>query len=79
MFKKSFSKCNILSFSVTKRKTPGMNQLENAFLTGVEQNQQKMLRICSVYADDEDEKKDLFSGSTEISSVRQSNGIGYCV
>jgi RNA polymerase sigma factor (sigma-70 family) len=35
-------------------------QLENTFLAGVEQNQQKLLRVCSVYAYDEDDKKDLF-------------------
>lgn len=35
-------------------------QLENAFITGIEQNQQKLLRICSVYAEDDDDKKDLF-------------------
>ena len=35
-------------------------QLENTFLTGVEQNQHKLLRICSVYAEDADDKKDLF-------------------
>ncbi|HET9055887.1 MAG TPA: sigma-70 family RNA polymerase sigma factor [Chitinophagaceae bacterium] len=34
--------------------------LENSFLTGIEQNQQKLLRICSVYAEDEEDKKDLF-------------------
>jgi len=38
-----------------------MNQrLENTFLTAIEQNQQKLLRICSVYAQDDDDKKDLF-------------------
>jgi RNA polymerase sigma factor (sigma-70 family) len=41
-----------------------MNQeLENAFLTGVEQNKQKLLRVCSVYGEDDDEKKDLFQES----------------
>jgi RNA polymerase sigma factor (sigma-70 family) len=35
-------------------------QLENIFLTALEQNQQKLLRICSVYARDADDKKDLF-------------------
>lgn len=35
-------------------------QLENTFLTGVEQNQHKLLRVCSVYAEDDDDKKDLF-------------------
>lgn len=35
-------------------------QLENTFLVGVDQNQQKLLRICSVYAEDDDDKKDLF-------------------
>src|SRR5687768_10903045 len=35
-------------------------ELENTFLRALEQNQQKLLRICSVYADDADDKKDLF-------------------
>ncbi|HMG89201.1 MAG TPA: RNA polymerase sigma factor [Chryseolinea sp.] len=35
-------------------------QLENTFLTALEQNQQKLLRVCSVYAEDADDKKDLF-------------------
>jgi RNA polymerase sigma factor (sigma-70 family) len=35
-------------------------QLENAFLTALEQNQQKLLRVCSVYAEDPEDKKDLF-------------------
>jgi RNA polymerase sigma factor (sigma-70 family) len=34
--------------------------LENTFLDALEQNQQKLLRICSVYAEDADDKKDLF-------------------
>jgi RNA polymerase sigma factor (sigma-70 family) len=38
-----------------------MNEhLENTFLTAVEQNQQKLLRVCSVYAEDANDKKDLF-------------------
>lgn len=35
-------------------------ELENTFLRALEQNQQKLLRICSVYAEDNDDKKDLF-------------------
>jgi RNA polymerase sigma factor (sigma-70 family) len=35
-------------------------QLESTFLTALEQNQQKLLRVCSVYAEDADDKKDLF-------------------
>lgn len=35
-------------------------RLENTFLTALEQNQQKLLRVCSVYAEDADDKKDLF-------------------
>jgi RNA polymerase sigma factor (sigma-70 family) len=35
-------------------------QLEKTFLMGVEQNQHKLLRICSVYSLDDDDKKDLF-------------------
>jgi RNA polymerase sigma factor (sigma-70 family) len=38
-----------------------MNQhLESTFLAALEQNQQKLLRVCSVYAQDADDKKDLF-------------------
>lgn len=38
-----------------------MNEdLESTFLSGLEQNQQKLLRICSVYAKDAEDKKDLF-------------------
>jgi RNA polymerase sigma factor (sigma-70 family) len=36
------------------------NDLENIFIKALEQNQQKLLRICSVYAEDGDDKKDLF-------------------
>ena len=35
-------------------------ELENTFLTGLERNKQKILRICSVYAKDGEDKKDLF-------------------
>jgi len=35
-------------------------QLESIFLAALEQNQQKLLRVCSVYAEDAEEKKDLF-------------------
>jgi RNA polymerase sigma factor (sigma-70 family) len=35
-------------------------ELENTFLRALEQNQQKLLRICSVYAEDTEDKKDLF-------------------
>lgn len=35
-------------------------ELENTFLEALEQNQQKLLRICSVYAKSEEDKKDLF-------------------
>lgn len=34
--------------------------LENIFLTALEQHQQKLYRICSVYSKDADETKDLF-------------------
>ncbi|MDH5603212.1 MAG: RNA polymerase sigma factor [Cyclobacteriaceae bacterium] len=34
--------------------------LEETFLSAIEQHQHKLLRICSVYAKDEDDKKDLF-------------------
>ncbi|MDP4678810.1 MAG: sigma-70 family RNA polymerase sigma factor [Cyclobacteriaceae bacterium] len=37
-----------------------MNQkLEDTFLKALEENQQKLIRVCSVYAEDEDDKKDL--------------------
>ncbi len=35
-------------------------ELEQVFLTGLEKNKQKLLRVCSVYAHDEDDRKDLF-------------------
>ncbi|MEP1034778.1 sigma-70 family RNA polymerase sigma factor [Ekhidna sp.] len=35
-------------------------ELETAFLEGLEQNKQKLLRVCSVYAADDEDKKDLF-------------------
>ena len=35
-------------------------ELEVIFLTALEQNQQKLFRICSVYAKDSDDTKDLF-------------------
>jgi len=35
-------------------------QLENTFLKALEQNQQKLLRVCSVYAEDTDDKR-IFS------------------
>ncbi len=38
-------------------------QLEDTFLTALEQNQQKLLRVCSVYAEDAEDKKDLFQES----------------
>jgi len=35
-------------------------ELETTFLNGLERNKQKILRICSVYARDSEDKKDLF-------------------
>ncbi|SMG45050.1 RNA polymerase sigma factor [Arenibacter troitsensis] len=35
-------------------------ELENTFLEALEQNEQKLLRICSVYAKDAEDTKDLF-------------------
>ena len=35
-------------------------ELESTFLTALEQNQEKLLRVCSVYAKDDEDKKDLF-------------------
>jgi RNA polymerase sigma factor (sigma-70 family) len=39
------------------------NQFESTFLEAIGQNQQKLLRVCSVYAETEDDKKDLFQES----------------
>lgn len=38
-------------------------QLESTFLEAIEQDQRRLLRVCSVYAEDEDDKKDLFQES----------------
>ena len=35
-------------------------ELENTFLKALAQNQEKLLRVCSVYATDAEDKKDLF-------------------
>lgn len=35
-------------------------ELENTFIKALEENQHKLLRICSVYAEDPEDKKDLF-------------------
>jgi RNA polymerase sigma factor (sigma-70 family) len=35
-------------------------ELQNTFLKALEQNQGKLLRVCSVYATDAEDKKDLF-------------------
>ena len=35
-------------------------ELKNSFLKELEKNQEKLLRICSVYASDAEDKKDLF-------------------
>jgi len=35
-------------------------ELENIFLDGLEQNKHKMLRICSIYAMNAEDTKDLF-------------------
>jgi RNA polymerase sigma-70 factor (ECF subfamily) len=35
-------------------------QLERTFLLGLEENQEKLLRVCSVYAKDAETKEDLF-------------------
>lgn len=35
-------------------------ELENTFLSALEEHQYKLLRLCSVYAKDEDDTKDLF-------------------
>jgi RNA polymerase sigma-70 factor (ECF subfamily) len=36
------------------------SSLENAFVQALEQNQQKLLRVCSVYANNSHDSKDLF-------------------
>lgn len=38
-------------------------QLQAMFLTTLEQNQHRLLRICSVYAEDAEDRKDLFQES----------------
>lgn len=38
-------------------------ELENTFLRALELNQEKLLRVCSVYAKDDEDKKDLFQES----------------
>jgi RNA polymerase sigma factor (sigma-70 family) len=43
-----------------KIKTRMPHQLESTFLEAVEQNKHRLLRVCSVYAEDDDDKKDLF-------------------
>ena len=35
-------------------------ELEKVFLEGLEENKQKLLRICFAYSRDEDERNDLF-------------------
>ena len=37
-----------------------IKDLEGTFLAALEENQYKILRICSVYAEDSEDKKDLF-------------------
>ncbi|CAD5276843.1 MULTISPECIES: RNA polymerase sigma factor [unclassified Imperialibacter] len=37
-----------------------MSKLEETFLGALEQNQQRLIRICSVYAKDAEDRKDLF-------------------
>lgn len=36
------------------------NQQETMFLTALEEHQEKLFRICSIYAKDDDDAKDLF-------------------
>ncbi len=38
-------------------------QLESTFLEALKENQSKLLRVCSVYAKNRDDKKDLFQES----------------
>ncbi|WP_338765608.1 sigma-70 family RNA polymerase sigma factor [Bernardetia sp. ABR2-2B] len=35
-------------------------ELENIFLVGLEENKQKLLRICSAYSTDQEDRNDLF-------------------
>lgn len=46
----------------TKHGNPRLetSNLEQIFLEGIEQNKQQLLRICSAYANNNEEKKDLF-------------------
>lgn len=46
--------------TIPKSKEYVGSDLENAFLKGLEENKQKLLRICSAYVNDDEEKKDLF-------------------
>jgi len=36
------------------------NEQETIFLTALEQNQEKLFRVCSIYAKDDEDTKDLF-------------------
>ena len=38
--------------------------LKDKFLTALDDNRHKLLRLCSVYAEDDDDKKDLFQEAT---------------
>jgi len=38
-------------------------EIKSTFLNALEENQHKLLRLCSVYAEDADDKKDLFQES----------------
>src|SRR4051812_23090746 len=49
-------------------------QLETAFLAALEESQHRLLRVCSVYAADSEDKKDLFQEeSGEISELKKNN------
>ena len=64
IFQKKLKKlCHIslaLVTNVTDKTSKMSKELEIAFLAALEQNQQKLFRICSVYARDAEDKKDLF-------------------
>ena len=58
--------------------------LENAFLAGLEVNKQKLLRICTVYSKDEEERNDLFQEALmniwkSMPSFKANASIGTCM
>lgn len=81
--KKNENLCHIITGAVTKELETTCNMdrhLENTFLAALEQNQQRLLRVCSVYAENADDKKDLFQESLiniwqSMSSFKEESSI----